>query len=122
MTDRNVRVKTGVVVYLIFWEIRITFYDCLSFFAGSKEMRLLDSKGIIARKKRTDRIEKISASFPTKGIIIPPVPHASPIIRLAIIDFPLGANSNAIANPNGRVAIEKNPTQKALKKTQLPGR
>jgi hypothetical protein len=117
-----VNVKTEVLFYLIFWGIRITFYGCLSFFAGSKEMRLFDSKGIIATKKRTARIEKKSASFPTKGIIIPPIPHASPIIRLAIIDFPLGANSNAIANPNGRVAIEKNPTQKALKKTQLPGR
>ena len=122
MTARNVRVKTGVVVYFIFWGMRITFYGCLSFFAGSKEIRLLDSKGIIATKKRTDRIEKISANFPTIGIIIPPAPHASPIIILAIIVFPLGANSNAIANPKGRVAMEKNPTQKALKKTHLPGR
>lgn len=85
-------------------------------------MRPTVSKGIIAKKKRTDRIEKISASFPAKGINIPPVPKARPIMRLAIIDFPFGANSSAIANPNGRVAIEKKPTQKALKKTQLPGR
>lgn len=48
-----------------------------------------------SRKKRTNRTEKISASFLTKGITIPPVPNASPIMRLAIIDFPLVLNFNA---------------------------
>ena len=83
-------------------------------------MRPIVRNGIIARKIRIVWIEKISASFPVTGAIIPPVPKARPIIRLDTIDLPLGANSCAIATPRGRVAIEKNPARKALKKTQLP--
>ena len=86
-----------------------------SFFHGIKEMRPIVSRGINAKKVRTGRIEKISASFPVKGVIIPPVPKAKPIIRLDTIDFPRGANSCAIANPNGIVAKRKNPARKAEK-------
>ena len=98
--------------------------DCvyLNFTSGSKEMRAIVRSGIIARKTRIGLIEKISASFPVKGAIIPPVPKARPIMRLDTIDLPLGANSCAIATPRGRVAIEKNPARKAPKKTQLPVR
>jgi len=42
---------------------------------------------MIARNRRIPRIEKISASLPVSGAIMPPVPKASPIIRLETIDF-----------------------------------
>lgn len=78
-------------------------------------MRPIVSKGIIARKKRTVRIEKISASFPATGIIIPPVPKARPVMRPETVDLPLGANSCAMATHSGRVEKRKNPAKKALK-------
>ena len=56
-------------------------------------MRPIVRKGIIAKKERTVRIEKISASIPVKEVAIPPVPKARPIVRLETIDRPRGANS-----------------------------
>ena len=78
-------------------------------------MRPVVSKGMSAKKVRTGRMEKVSASLPVSGVIIPPVPKARPIIRLETIDLPLGASSCAMATPRGRVAKIKNPAQKALK-------
>ena len=85
-------------------------------------MRPVVRRGIIAKNTRTPRIEKISASFPVRGIIIPPNPKAKPIIRLETIDLPLGAISCAMATPSGRVAMAKNPAKETLKYTQGPGR
>jgi len=85
-------------------------------------MRLIVKNGIIARNTRTALIEKISASFPVRAVIIPPNPKAKPIIRLETIDLPLGASSCAMAIPNGRVAMPKNPAKETLKYTQFPGR
>jgi len=92
----------------------------LAFISGSSAMRGVVRHGIIAREKRTPRIEKISASLPVKGIMIPPSPKARPIMRLETIDLPLGASSCAMATPSGKVAIAKNPAKKAPQKTQLP--
>ena len=94
---------------------QITDSRYFNLFSGIREMRPIVSNGIIARKARTARIEKISASFPVRGAIIPPNPKARPIIRLETIDLPLGANSCAMATPSGRVAIAKNPAKKTLK-------
>ena len=85
----------------------------LEFISGSRAMRKMVRQGKIAREKRIPRIEKISASLPVRGIMIPPSPKAKPIIRLETIDLPLGANSCAMATPSGKVAIAKNPAKKA---------
>ena len=78
--------------------------------------------GIIAIAVNTGRIVKISASFPVSGVSNPPVPKASPIIRLEAMDFPLGASFCARATPSGIVAIIKNPDKKKNIKIQLPGK
>ena len=83
-------------------------------------MRKMVRQGKIAREKRIPRIEKISASLPVRGIMIPPSPKARPIIRLETIDLPLGASSCAMAKPSGKVAMAKNPAKKAPQKTQFP--
>ena len=75
-------------------------------------IRPVVSKGIIAREARTGRIEKMSASFPVRAVIIPPAPKAKPIIRLETMDLPRGANSCAIATPRGMVARTKNTARK----------
>jgi hypothetical protein len=92
----------------------------LAFISGSRAMREMVRHGMIAREKRTPRIENIPASLPVKGIMIPPSPKAKPIMRLETIDLPLGASSCAMATPSGKVAIAKNPAKKAPQKTQLP--
>jgi len=91
-------------------------------FLGNKAMRPVVSNGIIAVKARAGLIEIISASLPVRGVIIPPVPKAKPIIRLEAIALPFGANSCAIVTPKGRVARMRNPVKKEQKYTQLPGR
>ena len=78
--------------------------------------------GIMAIAVSTGRIVKISASFPVRGVSNPPVPKASPIIRLEAMDFPLGASFCASATPKGMVAIIKNPDKKKNIKIQLPGK
>ena len=86
-----------------------------NFSSGIKKIRPTVKKGIIARKNITVRIEKTSANPPTRGVIIPPVPKARPIMRLDIIDLPLEANFCAMTTPNGRVAMTKNPVRKPLR-------
>ena len=66
---------------------RLGFCSCI------RAIRPVVSKGIIAREARTGRIEKMSASFPVRAVIIPPAPKAKPIIRLETMDLPRGANS-----------------------------
>ena len=82
---------------------------------GNKAMRPVVSNGIIAVKARADLIEITSASLPVRGVIIPPVPKAKPIIRLEAIALPFGANSCAIVTPKGRVARMRNPVKKEQK-------
>jgi len=97
---------------------RIGFYhtpkpDYFKTFPGRKEISPVVSKGAKATKLRTGLIEKVSASFPVRGVNIPPVPKARPIMRLATMDLPLGASSCAITTPSGRVARTRNPDTKA---------
>ena len=77
-------------------------------------MRPVVRRGISAKKVRADRAEKMSASFPVRGVIIPPVPKDRPIIRLETMDRPLGASSCAMATPSGSVAKTRKPDRKAL--------
>jgi len=84
-------------------------------FLGNKAIRPVVSNGIIAVKARAGLIEITSASLPVRGVIIPPVPKAKPIIRLEAIALPFGANSCAIVTPKGRVARMRNPVKKEQK-------
>ena len=46
----------------------------------------------MAMAANTGWMVKISASFPVRGVSNPPIPTASPIMRLEAMDFPWGAN------------------------------
>jgi len=89
-----------------------SWIECLDleFISGSRAMSEMVRHGMIARNRRIPRIEKMSASLPVKGIIIPPSPKPRPIMRLETIDLPLGASSCAMATPSGKVAIAKRET------------
>ena len=68
-------------------------HPCLALLSGSMAMSPTLSKGMTASAARTGRMEKRSANFPARGVIIPPVPHANPIMRLETMDLPFGAIS-----------------------------
>ena len=66
-------------------------YPCL--ISGKNLISPIVRSGSSVIDKRALWMEMISASFPVMGAIIPPIPKASPIMRLETIDRPLGANS-----------------------------
>ncbi len=70
----------------------------------------------------TGRMEKRSAKRPAKGVMTPPIPKASPIMRLETIDLPLGASSWAMVMVSGRMDMIKKPDMKALTRIHCPGR
>ena len=47
------------------------------------------------------------------GVIMPPTPMASPIIRLDTIDLPRGASFCAMTRPSGMQANRKKPASAA---------
>jgi len=61
--------------------------------SGKNLIRAVERSGSIVNDKSMLWREKISANLPVMGAIMPPVPKASPIMRLETIDRPLGANS-----------------------------
>jgi hypothetical protein len=67
-------------------------------------------------------MEKRSAKYPTIGVIMPPTPKASPIMRLETIDLPLGASSWPIVTVSGRMAMIKKPEKKAVTRINSLGR
>jgi hypothetical protein len=83
-------------------------------------MRMTVKTGIRPIEANTGRVVNISASFPVKGVSKPPIPQASPIIRLKAIDLAWGASLYASATPSGRGARMKKPDKKAKTKIQLP--
>lgn len=89
---------------------------------GRKKIRVNVSMGITAMNSSTVWIENISANIPVTGVISPPSPYASPVIRLVAIVLPAGANFWTSATPSGRVASMKKPVRNAPAYAQLPGR
>ncbi len=73
----------------------------------------------MVRAANTGWMEKISASFPVRGVSNPPIPYASPIIRLEAMDFPAGASFCAKATASGRVARIKIRIKRQTKKSRI---